>query len=527
MGRKSNSNKKNNKKIMIISVLILFIAIVSFNFYNNYSILKEPPSKEWSKEVQLGLGTANDRPVLIKEGERLLLAYEDVGKIIINEMDLLGNVTKEVTLNTNSDFVKNLMFVKAENGYNILFKYGNLSDATVRVVHLDKDINEVEREDLKEITLLYQVDNETIIIGSNDKIKVVNELQNIDTLIPTENLTEIMGTKAGDKIIVGYVENKFNFKAAVLENGQVTKVMDVTNLSAIDKLTYSNFTVSADDENVYFLYDEFVKGEYSVTKNIELNLSTKETSDMKLAVNGNGYIFNARGAISTEGGRFYATIERPFGYKDYQKDIVGFTIKNGEVGNVEYVSRLRELCILAYADEDYLTFLSFEDGKYMVNLCSQNQEFMEAHNGFNKNDVINSTLNTFQGIMMSTAYIIVFGFRWILPSIFIAGGISFFDYNFNKKKKCIMYIVLSILTVVFKFTAVYNTVYKLNGSILPPIVASPIVGIVLCVLVSLIIFGCGYSIYEDDVDVIFIAHFGLALVIDALLTCLIFVPLIV
>lgn len=531
MGRKldnsKKNNQKNNKKVMIISVLILVIVIISFNFYNNYSILKQPPSKEWSKEVEIGIGTANDRPVLIKEENRLLLAYEDVGKVIINEMDLLGNITKKLEINTNSDFVKNLMFVKAKDGYKVLFKYGNISDATVRVVELDKDINEVRREDLKDIKQVYQVDSETIVIGSNNQIKVVNEIQNIDTVIPIENLTEIMGTKAGDKIIVGYVENKFNFKSVVLENGQVVSEMDIVKLSAIDKLTYSNFTVSADPEKVYFLYDEYVKGEYSVTKAIELNLNTKEIVEDKLAVNGNGYIVNPRGVISTDGGRFYATIERPFGYKDYQKDIVGFTIKDGEVGNVEYVSRLRELCILAYADEDYLTFLSFEDGKYMVNLCSQNQDFMDEHNGFNKKDVTNSALFTFQGIMMSIAYIIVFGFRWILPSLFIAGIISFFDYNFSKKKKYIMYIALSILTVVFKFSAIYSSVYKLNGAILPPIVASPIVGMVLCALVSLIIFTSGYFIYKDDVDVIFVAHFGLDLVIDALLTCLIFVPLIV
>jgi len=60
---------------------------------------------------------------------------------------------------------------------------------------------------------------------------------------------------------------------------------------------------------------------------------------------------------------------------------------------------------------------------------------------------------------------------------------------------------------------------------LPTILAPAFVGIIINLLIGLVVYG--YMVYIDDFEGIFLGKFSIFMLIDALLTLMIYVPLII
>ncbi len=518
----------NKKRILFLSIIIGFLTIVIGNYLNNYNLLKQPPSEKWSKEVKIGSGLGKNTPVIIKEENRLLVAYEDTKKIKVCETDLDGKEIETKEYAVEEELLKNLIFTKTDKGYILIYNSNKSSIDYLEKLVLDEELNLVKREIEEGITFTEQIDSKNIVLAYKDKIKVVNTASNENIEIPVENLSMLTANKSKDGLLVCYLEKEKLFKGFTVKGGKASKPFLIKEMIKTDKITYGAMSLSSDAENGYLLVEKYDRNEYFATEVMEFPISGGEGQISKLAVDKSSYVINTKGAYSENGARFYATMGVPFGKKEFQKAIVSFEIKNGEVSSSEKITRLRELCIHPYNDEEYIAFLSFEkDGVYSVNIASSNERFKDANNGPRRDERLRSLGYVVEGFMFSVSYIIIIGFRWIVPGVVIAGAVSFMDYKFDDKKKRYMYITLAAIVVIMKIYTINKAFYVQYSHMLPTILAPSFVGILINSLIGLVVYGYGYMVYTDDIEIIFLGKFSIFMLIDALFTLMIFVPLII
>lgn len=518
----------SKKKILFLSIIMGFLIILIGNYLNNYNLLKQPPSEKWSKEVKIGSGVGKNTPVIIKEENRLLVAYEDTKKIKICETDLDGKEIKTKEYAIEEELLKNLIFTKTDKGYTLIYNSTKSSIDYLEKLVLDEELNLVEKEIEEGITFTEQIDSKNIVLAYKDKIKVVNTVSNENIEVPVEKLSMLTAQKSKDGLLVCYLEEEKLFKGFTVKDGKASEPFLIKEIIKADKITYGAMSLSSDVENGYLLIEKYDRNEYSCTEVMEFLISGGEGQISALVVDKSRYVVNTKGAYSENGAKFYATMAVPFGKKEFQKAIVSFEIKSGEVSNSQKITRLRELCIHPYNDEDYIAFLSFEkDGLYSINIASSNERFMEVNNGPRRDERLRSLGYVVEGFMFSVSYIIILGFRWIVPSLVIAGAVSFMDYKFDDKKKRYMYIILAAIVVIMKTHTINKAFYVQYSHMLPTILAPPFIGILISSLIGLVVYGYGYMVYIDDFESIFLGKFSIFMLIDALLTLMIFVPLII
>jgi hypothetical protein len=518
----------NKKKILFTSIIVVFLMILIGNYLNNYNLLKQPPSEKWSKEVKIGSGSGKNTPVIIKEENRLLVAYEDTKKIKICETDLNGKEIKTKEYDIEEELLKNLIFTKTDKGYTLIYNSTKSSIGYLEKLILDEELNLVKKEVEEGIIFTEQIDSKNIVLAYKNKIKVVNTVSNENVEVPVENLSMLTANKSKEGLLVCYLEGEKSFKGFSVKDGKASEPFLIKEIIKTDKITYGAMSLSSDVENGYLLIEKYDRNEYFATEVMEFPISGGEGKISTLLVDNSKYIVNTKGAYSENGAKFYATMAVPFGKKEFQKAIVSFEIKNGKASNSEKLTRLRELCIHPYNNEDYIAFLSFEkEGLYSVNIASSNEEFKDANNGPRKDERLRSLGYVVEGFMFSVSYIIIIGFRWIIPSLVIVGVVSFIDYKFDDKKKRYMYIILAAIVVIMKTYTINKAFYMQYSHMLPRILAPSFVGILINLLIGLVVYGYGYMVYTDDFESIFLGKFSIFMLIDALLTLMIFVPLII
>lgn len=101
---------------------------------------------------------------------------------------------------------------------------------------------------------------------------------------------------------------------------------------------------------------------------------------------------------------------------------------------------------------------------------------------------------------------------------------SFFCFNLEDKTKKIFYISSYIITSILKIYFVYKFTYISYKSFLPQLLSNPIIGLFLCVVISILSLFWGYSRYKKDLDAIPASSFIIAILVDTIFTQMIFVP---
>lgn len=519
----------NKRRVLFLSIIVVFLAIVVGSYYNNYNLLKQPPSKEWSKEVKVGSGKGKNSPVIIKEKNRLLIAYEDTKKIKICETDLNGKEIRTIEYDVEEELLKNIIFTKNSSGYTLMYNSSKSGEPYSESIILDKDLSQIRNDKEGGVLLTEQIDNENIILSFKDKIQVINTVSNEILEVPAKDITMITASKNKNGFLICYLEDDQLFKGFTVKDGKASEPFLIKNIVKTEKITYGAMSLSSDDKTGYILIEQYVKNEYSSTQVIQFPMAGGEGKVSTLSVGNSQYIVNTKGTYSESGAKFYGTMGVAFGKKEIQKAIVSFEIRDGEVSNVEKLTRLRELCIHPYSDEgDYVTFLSFkEEGKYNINITSRNDEFKNVNNGPRGDEKVRSLGYVVEGFMFSIAYIIIIGFRWIVPVLVIVGIVTFMDYKFDEKKKKYMYIILAAIAIIMKTLTINKVFYNQYSYMLPTTLAPVIVGIIISLIIGLIVYGYGYMVYTDDLDGIFLGKFSIFILIDALLTLMVFVPFII
>ncbi len=509
-------------------IAIVFFGILFFNYKYNENLFSQPPSGKWSKEVTIGQSESINNPVLIKEKDRLLVAYDGEKKLHITETDLMGKVIKTKDYDVDEELIKKMVFLETEDGYILSYNSTKSQEEYAEEIYLDKDLNIIDKKIIKGVSLTTQANSSSLVRKVNDTIEFIETKENNRITIPENNIKELVVSETSEGILVCYLNSDKAFKFFTIKNGVSSIPKLIVNINQSDKVNYSGIACSSDKKYGYIVLEESVGTEFTGARMLQFKLDGSSHDIKPLYVEGERYLVKNVGAYSEEGAKFYCTTSVVFGKKYEQSNIISYIIEDGEVKNKETVTRGRELSMYPYGQEDYLTYIRFADAnKYDINIQSTNEDFKLVNNTLRSSEKKTSLIYMFQGLASSLAYLFIMGLQWIMFPLVIAGGISFFDYSLSEKKKKIAFLSLAAITGIYKTYQIINMCYGSKAYLLPSAIATVGVGIIICIAISILTFGLGYVIYKRELENVMIMSFSIAIILDAILTLMVYVPYIV
>jgi hypothetical protein len=518
---------KNKKNLVGIGIIAVFLITLIFQYTYNYNLLKSPPSSLWSKEVKVGNGNTKNNPIVIKEANQILVAYDDVKSLNISTTDSKGQSLETKNFSVEEEFIKDILFLKTNTGYVLGYNSTTKGIGYFEKLILDKELNLVKKERIEDINYMYQMDSSNYILAFKDKIQILNSVTDKAQEVKVSDVSMITGTKNGNGFLICYIEGSDNFKFFTTEGEKINDPKSAANLNKTDNVSYGQISCSTDGKKGYIILEEQFKGEFSGAKGIEFALDGSDSVVNPLYIGNSKIIRENIGVSSQQGGKFYGVFGRAFGKKSYQENVISYSLKDGKVSEVEYVSRTRETCFSPYVDEDYVAYLTFNgiDSKD-INIGSANEGFKEVNNLPRASEKSRASSAVMEGLMFSLAYVFVYGFKWILPVMLVAGTFAFFDYAYSEKTKLRGFIGLAIFAIAIKTYGIIPVFYGDYAGLLPEVLSSKLIGIIICTLLGAISYAYGYLLYKRDTEDLGILKFFISLVIDTVLTLIVFVPFI-
>ncbi|MEW8995427.1 hypothetical protein [Clostridium sp.] len=518
------------KKIILFSLIIVTCILILIGSYKeNYNLEIQPPSKTWSKEVSIGTATTKNAPVILKEENRIIVAYENNKNLNIVATNTIGEVLQTKEYEVNEELINNVLLTKSVDGYILMLNSIVDEEGYLLKIYVDKDLNEVNRENIKGIKSTYQLDNDNIIVAYNDRLEIINTLEDSAVSIPVKTIDMLSACKNKEGFLICYMEDNSFIKAFTFNEDKVSEPILVKEIAKNNRVIYKNMSCSSDGENGYTMFEQYVKGELHSCRLFEFPIAGGEVKESKPRINESNALINAIGTYSDEeGGKFYTIVDNSYGKKESRRGIAAFVVKDGKINKVEPVTRTRGVCINPYINENYISYLSFRDEDlYDVVIASTDEEFKAVNNLPRDSEKKSAITYTIEGLMNSFAYIIVVGFPWIAIGLVLSGVVTFLDYKLSHKKKKIAYLIVAALTTCAKNFVIIKMFYVKYAYMLPSAIAPVYIGVIICTLIAVITYSYGYYSYTGEFEGIFISKFAFSLLIDALLTLMIYAPLIV
>ncbi|MCB2291249.1 hypothetical protein LGK97_16090 [Clostridium sp. CS001] len=512
------------KRVYVISFIMIFLLILGFQYKVDYDIRSQAPSDKWSKEVVIAKADVYTSPKILKSDKNNIIAFNDGDKLKVVIADDLGKKVKEKSFETKAGLIKEVNLLKGQGFFYLSFSFYENGANILKTIKLDKELNEVEQTKTENVTETYQVGEEILIVGHKDKVEVLDMSKNSKLNLNIKGATLFSGVKIEKGFMITYCNGEEGFSYITVENGVAStpKIAGVLNKSGA--MTFMRTSTSSDAENGYVLVEYSVQGEFVGTRVLRFALdgSSKEASE--LYINENKIVYNILGTYSKEGARFFATTERVFGKKDWQKSIVEFILKGDKVASYNFASRLARLTIYPAVAEDTIVYCSYnKENEYGIYMGSQNEQFKKVNNVHLPIEKEQAVLNTLQGFMYSLVYI-VYPIKWVMPIVLIIAIQTFFSYSFTEEKKKLYFIITCIVSTALKVSVVLSNSYGDKLYLLPQVLVYKWVGILISIVISGICYSFGYKRYKEDLEGMPISSFFIALTLDAMLTMMIYVP---
>lgn len=524
------------KKRFIIGSMIIFLGIIMITLGMHYkyrlAIRKQPPSDKWSKEVIISNGNIKARPGIEKINENYYIVHNDGSNLKMLKIDDLGTKLKEVEVDGKSEFISCIEIYNEEENMFLSWIYSKKGIKNLVTVKLDKELNIVNTEKIENIVSSKKVDNNLRLIAYNDKV----EIQDIDgTLLDTIKDSSIENSTAA-KMDEGYLITYYNpessmLRAAIFSNNMISKTEDVIMLSKGRSSTFGNMALAYENGEAHLIMENYSKGEFTGTNHVEFSTSDFKGQIEKLSYDNNNRFIKDIAPIKTEeGAGFMATALREYGKKQVNRDVMSFNlsdIKNGYIEEFDFASRSKNLSYLSNGSDEVAVYADYNDfNNYNLCMVSTSQQFKDKYNEVNSKEVKLAIGDIIDSFAYCIAYIFTIGIGWMFPALAIMGVFTFFDYKFNEKQRKIGLIICGVLATIMKIYVIKNVFYVQNLHMLSESMKSFGVGAGICIAASILSYGYAYKRYCDDTEVVTLIRSSTGLMIDTILTLMVFVPFI-
>lgn len=522
------------KKLKLTTVLIWAMGIIfiatQLLYYSSYRHLRAmPPSETWSKPVKLSSGNIVASPSGVKTKDGYVIAHDDGSKVVLLNVDKLGNVKDKKELETGSSLVEAVHLFSSENNFYILWRITRDGELYLEGYKLDASLKEVEKLQYSGITASTQADENYLFLTYKDRIEGINYGNGKRFSIAAKD-TSYFHAVPSPKGYVGVFVNADEKYAHFMVVNDVPSKVTTTDIGGFkDKTRYLCYTVNSDGDNCTILYQ--MRGNNNTdSKALYLSFSLKDgkpkTGQLKL---GPLYDISAITAVPNKNGSmdFMANTERLFSRNSEQRDVVKFTVADGEIKSADYISCSTAGAFAPSPVADTTLYMGFDQlNQYDLLMSSTDSEFKAANNHITAQDKKTAFYETLDYMGKSIASLFILGISWILTGLVLFSIFSFVCFSISPIKKKVSFIVLYTLVNLVKFYYILTSVYK-NGT---PYMAGPLssiwVGILVLLVITTISTVWSYQKYLDDMDNMPLLLFLGGITMDSILALSIFYPLV-
>ncbi len=534
---KNGPKKKDYQTKIFLSIfLVIAIFITGWHYFRNFNLRNKVPSKDWSKEVMISSGDINTYNKIIKYKNGILAAHDTNNKIKIVYTDLTGKKIREAVFNSEGYNVNNINIVLYKDYIHLCWSTSKNGMSKMVNLKLDSNLKEVDKTFTDGVKEIKQNGDNTLFLLFENKIQVIDYSNEKEGFIAVEAKADnpVLGAaaKLGGKQMFAFMDKDGNYYYFNYDN-KINKTISPELLLAgrLDKSTtvsYYNSSFSIDDKNGYIIVENKGKDEYLPPKLITFSLNGKEKPSITaLREEDVGTLSDIVTESSHDGIKIFATAPRQFKRKS-KVDIITFNIENGKNSNWTLVSRTEHNPTFKSVFENYIVFTDFyKDNELGVYLASSEPAFKNANNGIRNSEKSMAFQDTMSDLLNSITYTFVVGLQWILPGIAIIGFVCFFNYAVKGPDRIKLFLLSYFASSLIKLYVIHKVNYVRYASWLPNGLSSFTLGALICMVISVLCCCFGIMRYKKNVDNMPMIDFASALLIDALLTQLIFVPFMV
>ncbi|MDF2673104.1 MAG: hypothetical protein K0R09_1369 [Clostridiales bacterium] len=535
------------RRIYSAILVIIFITITAFQFNLNYESRQQPPSELWSKEVLVSKGEVGlyNYPKLVDYNNGYTIAHDDADKIKVVILDNMGNKLNEKVFDAENKSVKDVNLLTDGEYLYVNWIVHNNSIDNILNMKLDKNLNLVEKWITSDVSESNQIGENIMIIAYNNRIEVqdVKSKKVVSVNAPVPSKLSGTATKYGYMITyyVPYgagirdINGFFNF---FVKDGVGSKPVNIMERPTSATELFLNTATACDDKNGYIIVERRNKENFSNNVIITFPIGSGP-GDMSTAGEGrekefqiqptDQFIYSPGSISSGDEARFIIGYARKFGRTTRQFNLMDFSLKDGNVTKTAYATRTRQASNAPYSNGDMIVYSSLVKGnEYNIFIASQNEGFKQVNNGVRVEEVRLALVDMVLEILNAIFSMFTFGLRWLIPGFVLISLMSMFGYKLNLRGKRAIYIIICIIGTAFKLYSVHDYYYDIYFKQMPEFLRSVYVGIGISLLISVFsyLFGCNryFSKLKIDEDAFPFICFALALLVDSLLTQLVFTP---
>lgn len=521
-----------NTWVFVIIFAVMAVSILAMHYSLNLDLRRQPPSDEWSKEVLISRGKQNEAtkpyPRIIRFGSNYIIAHQNEDSIKLLSVDKLGKKINEKSIKQDDDLIRYISLLSDdENIYLGVVRFGD-SGRIMNYYKLDKDFNIIENSEIDNVDSSAQIANNILITAYTDRIEVYDVVSKRKLVHNVRNAKFVSGIETGDKYLISYQESNKYFKYFFINSDFTISEVNLAGTMAPDeKGFFERVNLACDNEFGYIFVDvKSSEDRFGTIKYLQFSFDGKVKEVKEFRQYPFRQIYSPIAVSSGDNARFIAGSSRQFGKKEEQYDIIEFYFKDGKMTDYAIASRTKEASVYPAAYDDTIIFMDSTGNGYDIYMASKNEEFKNANNYPRPYESKIAFSDMITGFMFSITYTFVYGIRWIIVGLVCIAAVSYFAYNMRDKTKKIAFSIVYLITTIAKLYSVYTFFYINYLYMIPDIFVSPILGLSISLFISLVCWIYGINRYRRNLESIPIASFSYALLIDSVMTQMIFVPFI-
>ncbi|GKX67087.1 hypothetical protein [Inconstantimicrobium mannanitabidum] len=515
-------NKASKARWILRGVfLLLFICSIYLVYDMYHSYFRTAPSEKWAKAVKIAEGIDIDKAKVLKFNDKNIVVYNEKENVKVLLIDKLGKVIKNSTIRTEDDFIINLNLATDGKSIYVSWIKTKNSEKYMETHVLDENLNDIKKIVEIGVQSIKTLNSQEMLLEYKDKLQIKNVKENksIEVNVPSDIVGAIK-TKDG-YIITSFHDYRLSY--ITIKNGKINIKSNIARFTNDGKTVYSDLNINADGKFMYVLLQRGVDG--TVLK-ITYDLNTDKVVDRADFQYQDITTFNSVVTIPyINDVRFLMVVNKMSDVEEKsESQVVELTLKDNVVKNMASVSKNMGFSQVPDINGDTVVFRNINGNKKTLYITASNDEFIKANNIDRNEEKILSRDYTTSKVITSILSGVLMGIKWIIAGIILMAIMifAFLDRYYDKYKKPYYIISYAVVSLIKIFT-IYNVVYSKGMAKLPNVIESPIIGVFLLALISILCGTYAYIKYTKDLDQLSIISFIEGVAIDTVLTATFFV----
>lgn len=520
--------KRGFIKTFLLVILVLYSGINLYNYKINLNIYSKPPSDKWGKGKYIDTLKPNINCRIISEDKNYILAINDKETIKIFKINNLGDVLLKKTIKIETDILNDLTIMKLKNNkFYLQWNSLTLDGAIVKSVFLDKNFNEISKRTEEKLQCSCKMDEGIMIFGYKDKIEVRDLNDNKKYFIKANQPQFLNGKKGkGNDYFIIYRDKDFNIVKVKYTKGKISEPVNVFKLIERTKRTTEAMDIVVNDEMAYLILQE---SQYKEPINSfgSFNLYTNKSNEFKeIKLDGITQLSNIV-SYKQEDNKiwFLGNGNRITDFNGAYDDIVEFYIDENKAVFTNAVSKFKSIENFQNGLNDIVVYGEYnaEKDEYDLKFTSCDKEFKNKNNQIKARERKDAFLATLEADAYGTCMILILGAKWLLSSLVVVSCFSIIQHKFKEENLIKIFLGLIGSIIIFKIINIHSVVYSKNWLKIPWPLNNIVIGILMCIFISFIIYGFSYVSYKRYKERSFISAISPYLVVDMILTFTLYV----